>query len=205
MSDRRTAVVSRPASRRFLAGGVRWRGHPLDERCGGPGGTRLPAVSASRTLLCTRRDVRRSNRQVLGHRVIEWSLSGAVHGVLGGPFTESAAEDGCSTSLLATLLLILGAGALVGMQINGIGVDRCRSGPAAVGAVSAMPLVAAPSPPRGRMSVLRNKNAGGEPFKEPTRRVLRSLIRMLGNIFEIKDTREINDVDLLIDGGYIIT
>jgi predicted MFS family arabinose efflux permease len=51
---------------------------------------------------------------------------------------------GVSTSLLGTILLILGAGALVGMQISGVLVDRFGSGPLGVLGVAGMAVAVVP-------------------------------------------------------------
>lgn len=51
---------------------------------------------------------------------------------------------GVSTSLLGTILLILGAGALVGMQISGVLVDRFGSGPIGVLGVAGMAVAVVP-------------------------------------------------------------
>jgi predicted MFS family arabinose efflux permease len=51
---------------------------------------------------------------------------------------------GVSTALLGTILLIMGAGALVGMQLSGLLVDRFGSGPIAVLGVSGMAVTVLP-------------------------------------------------------------
>jgi len=51
---------------------------------------------------------------------------------------------GVSTSLLGTILLILGAGALVGMQLSGALVDRLGSGPIGVLGVAGMAVTVVP-------------------------------------------------------------
>jgi predicted MFS family arabinose efflux permease len=51
---------------------------------------------------------------------------------------------GVSTSLLGTILLILGAGALVGMQLSGLLVDRFGSGPIAIVGVGGMAVAFVP-------------------------------------------------------------
>jgi predicted MFS family arabinose efflux permease len=54
------------------------------------------------------------------------------------------AATGVSTALLGTILLIMGAGALAGMQISGLLVDRFGSGPIAVLGVSGMAVTVLP-------------------------------------------------------------
>jgi predicted MFS family arabinose efflux permease len=54
------------------------------------------------------------------------------------------AATGVSTSLLGTILLIMGAGALAGMQISGLLVDRFGSGPIAVLGVAGMAITVLP-------------------------------------------------------------
>jgi predicted MFS family arabinose efflux permease len=54
------------------------------------------------------------------------------------------AATGVSTSLLGTILLIMGAGALAGMQISGLLVDRFGSGPIGVLGVAGMAVTVLP-------------------------------------------------------------